>query len=420
MDTPVYKHQKQNIKNKINRRVKLMVMLHVMFCSNTEQSSEQGSNTCLKYNNFQEHSVAHGRETRPQGTRTTAVSHTGHLCLYYIMKREVEAGVDFLKRLAMIHGKLDKVKAELFAEKLQKLLCKKYHNHWYPDCPSKGQAYRCIRINNGVLTDEAVLKACEESKLTPRDLGLPAEVTIWIDPLEVCARSRENGRPFTVACFDEEEEEEEEGVQGDQDDSLNLCTSDYQSATSSDCGSTAYSNTEQLPTSPQYFYPSAPVWPQYNQGVPVFLPSVCAPLAPPPQTQQAWVYYSLPQPSREIGGPGVQGDQDDSLDLYTSDYHSATSSDCGSTAYSDTEEEAKDGETEAEQEKEEAEGDFYLVPNELPTSLQYFFHSTPVWPQYNQGVPVFLPSVCAPLVPPPQTQQAWVYYSLPQPSPVRK
>lgn len=58
------------------------------------------------------------------------------------MKREVKAGVGFIKRMAVACGQVHESKAELFAQALQKLLCDKYENHWYPDSPSKGQAYR--------------------------------------------------------------------------------------------------------------------------------------------------------------------------------------------------------------------------------------------------------------------------------------
>ncbi|XP_072316739.1 protein BTG3 [Eucyclogobius newberryi] len=277
------------------------------------------------------------------------------------MIREVKAGVNFLKRLVVARGKLEETKAELFAEKLQQHLCDRYDDHWYPESPSKGQAFRCIRINHGVLSDEAVLKACAESELKPSDLGLPRELTLWIDPLEVCARSGENSRPFTVAAFTEEQKEKSLKISQEDslsDKSLNLDTSDYHSATSSDCGSTASSDTEEeskdqeemkdkdeegkskkekkdvktetaegdaytiamvprirgrqterlnkvkyvrnmVPPSLQYYYQPTPVWSPYKKAPSVFLTTLCAP-PPPPPPQPLVGYYILPQPSPQF------------------------------------------------------------------------------------------------------------------------
>ncbi len=58
------------------------------------------------------------------------------------MKKEIAAVVFFLKRLIKKAEKLDAEKVDLFVERLTGALQEKYKGHWYPDNPSKGQAFR--------------------------------------------------------------------------------------------------------------------------------------------------------------------------------------------------------------------------------------------------------------------------------------
>ncbi|KAJ8289786.1 hypothetical protein GJAV_G00005320 [Gymnothorax javanicus] len=262
------------------------------------------------------------------------------------MKREVNAGVEFLQRLARERGGVDETRASRFAEKLKDLLFERYTHHWYPDSPSKGQAFRCIRIDSRGPCDESVLTACTDSGLKPSELALPYELMLWIDPLDVCVRTGEGSRYFTVAHFKqhsggEKEEEPCRDGEGVTEVTRNPDTSDYHSASSSDCGSEVSSDAEEegkeaegkggmkkdnaeraqnegatpfviamkpRPREPrdpresrkckkskapslQYFYYPAPMWPHYKKKGPVFLSTVC----PPPATPILG-YYVLPKP----------------------------------------------------------------------------------------------------------------------------
>ncbi|XP_059921858.1 protein BTG3 [Gadus macrocephalus] len=282
------------------------------------------------------------------------------------MEREVSAGVHFLKRMAMERGKLDADEAEVFAGKLQRQLCDKYSGHWYKNCPSKGQAYRCIQIINGLVCDDVLLKACRESHLTPAQLGLPRELTLWIDPLEVCARSGENCRPFTVARFQEEEEEEEEQgpavgrgeeeLKGEGQDARGLDTSDYHSASSSDCGSTASSDTEEEAKEPA-------------------------------EAQEA----------RQTEGE-EKGDQEEAVQEEPYVIVMVPRS-----------------RDRLKQQSRDAPKKTKFARNLMPAAtLQYFYQPAPAWPRFEKSAPVFLTPVCAPLPPPPPV---FGYYFLPQPPP---
>ncbi|KAJ7304958.1 hypothetical protein JRQ81_010664 [Phrynocephalus forsythii] len=123
------------------------------------------------------------------------------------MKDEIAVTVFFITRLVKRQNKLSQPQVEAFVSSLTAALFKKYKNHWYPDCPSRGQAYRCIRINRCQPRDPLLEQVCTESGVDFDSLGLPKEVTIWVDPFDVCCRYGEKNPPFTVAHFEGNQED---------------------------------------------------------------------------------------------------------------------------------------------------------------------------------------------------------------------
>ncbi|KAJ6663576.1 hypothetical protein lerEdw1_009655 [Lerista edwardsae] len=195
------------------------------------------------------------------------------------MKEEVDTGVRFIARLVNRQDKLDRAQVERFRECLAAVLCERFHEHWYPENPLKGQAYRCIRINKKHHVDDSLLKACMDCGLDYSQLELPREVSIWIDPGEVCCRLGENSHYFTV--------HEEESSPGKTTPELE--TSDYHSESPSESSSEDEGPAKQPTTTsepsksrsggsdpkqaPQYFYMPAPLWVPYPQRVVSYVPA---------------------------------------------------------------------------------------------------------------------------------------------------
>ncbi|XP_032905426.1 protein BTG4 [Amblyraja radiata] len=148
------------------------------------------------------------------------------------MKEEIAATVVFITRLVKKNEKFSKQKMEKFGSKLTKILFQKYKNHWYCGNPSRGQAYRCIRINKNQPRDPVLFQACVESNIEYSSLELPKEFTIWVDPYEVWCRCGENNQPFIITRLEEQKSNRE--VFKHISNAAERASSDYFSGTSSD------------------------------------------------------------------------------------------------------------------------------------------------------------------------------------------
>lgn len=106
------------------------------------------------------------------------------------MKQEIHCACEFLSRMLETRN-LPVQFVNVFKKRLEELLLTRFENHWDTANPSKGSAYRCIRINGRL--DPVIRDAAKVTGLTDISTYLPAEFTMWIDPREVSYRFGEEG-----------------------------------------------------------------------------------------------------------------------------------------------------------------------------------------------------------------------------------
>lgn len=104
------------------------------------------------------------------------------------MKEEVDAAAAFLSRIFLAHDNITKEKVQEFTSQLSGVLQERFRDHWHESCPTKGQAYRCIRICPEEPLDPLLEKVCNQVGINVDDFNLPMELTLWVDPKEVVCK----------------------------------------------------------------------------------------------------------------------------------------------------------------------------------------------------------------------------------------
>lgn len=107
------------------------------------------------------------------------------------MRNEIQTAVEFL--VDLIRG-LKHDEAVAFKSSLANVLTSHYKDHWFPEKPCRGSAYRCIRVHQGRV-DPLIESAGVDAGLALSFLigNCPRDLTIWIDPNEVSYRFGEDG-----------------------------------------------------------------------------------------------------------------------------------------------------------------------------------------------------------------------------------
>lgn len=117
------------------------------------------------------------------------------------MHVEIKVAQNFV--LNFLYNKLPRRRVNLFGEELESALRDKFADHWYPDKPFKGSAFRCLKITDPA--DPVLNRAARESGNPVPDIveNLPQDLAIWIDPGEVSYRIGKQSKlhPFFYYYF---------------------------------------------------------------------------------------------------------------------------------------------------------------------------------------------------------------------------
>lgn len=125
-----------------------------------------------------------------------------HLDDMVMMRRATGVAANFLSRF--LSRGVEELKRRDFIICLEQLLASRLEHHWYPNQPFKGQAYRCIRLNQSSHKEALIETAIIVAGLTYSDIQLPLELTVWIDPDSVAYRIGENeGSLCTLLSFED-------------------------------------------------------------------------------------------------------------------------------------------------------------------------------------------------------------------------
>ncbi|CAL1526367.1 unnamed protein product [Lymnaea stagnalis] len=121
------------------------------------------------------------------------------------MHVEISVALNFV--ISYLYNKLPRRRVDLFGEELEVGLKEKFQGHWYPEKPSKGSGYRCVK-GNGDEVDPVLVAAAIKAGLDIIEVKnyLPEDLTLWIDPSEVSYKIGEKG-PVKVLYSDRKDED---------------------------------------------------------------------------------------------------------------------------------------------------------------------------------------------------------------------